>query len=1160
MRKLGMKMKRLMKTSLVVFLLLVGIQTQAQYCQAYSSWPIATGVNQNTGAAATCWTIVADNGVNQVTPRPARVVTATGPGWIPNSVVTNWISNSTFSSPANAPASSVVTYRYYFNITHNSHQMNQLQLNIYADGDFRVALNGGAFSTEYTKVTSGTRQTVTFTSGFVNGSNYVDIKVYNDDATGNSHTGINVTGTILASNNILQGCDNRSISGKVYLDLDGSGAKNVGVAGVFVELLDVNNAVHFPQTTDGSGNYTFCLSGRTGPFKVRIQLPTNGYEYLIVAPDNGTTNANRHYHENLNPSNGTSLSNIDFRLSGYFYEANIVKVNSNTAGTGCADYRTEILLKRMGSGGGTLVADLAQNPNHPLFAGLNVNVLYSVGSNPFQVNYPGVGFTVTPGNIQGLQYTYDLVPLSKAFQRVKLVSGNSKVYGFMKLENNQTTRVLKEIGRLRYGTVMFENQIDVYDCCPTPTVATEQCWVNNSTKNRMLFGILGQVNCFGTAAGGNCDLADADVTWTIANNPIGMPNTGTTTINEVDPEHQFPMEGIYPCTLEVRYPNCPIYTQMFDFYLYDKAATLQWPSNACKSQSLQFGITPNSALSNISYLWDFGDGTTSTQQNPQHTYAEGGTYQVNLTLSLGTVCKEWFYQTIHVAGASIQAPDDICLGTAIDFPDFRPYATVTAGPQPNSYSWNFGDGNTANSFDPSHTYLSAGTYTVSLTSSYFGGSCTNTEVHTVQVYDPNPTLTVPTVSCFGSPTNYSVSFNPANPTAPSGYTWNWGDGSAPLVNQSSASNSYPEGTYTLSLATTFSPNCSSTVNRSLIVDKPFVGISGPRQLCSGQRIDFLPIYSSATENVPSIRNWNFGDGNTSNQLNASHTYTLPNGTPTQQYTVNLTTTTGHGCTASASLPITVEAELERNINIRAFTNVCLGSAVQFFLDGDTEDALSYDWDFGNNTDASIANPKVIYDQSGTYTVSVSANYAQNCISNNPEDEVTVKVDKFDFCSTCSECIGSFAPQAGGKYVLSAWVKESDFLTKATYNASAIAFYYEGVNEQSRRFKAKGPIIEGWQLIEEEFIIPEGTSAIQVELLNLSDKDVFFDDIRIYPFDANLKSFVYDPITMRLTAELDEKNYATFYEYDEDGNLIRVKKETERGIKTIQETIKRVKQE
>jgi hypothetical protein len=50
----------------------------------------------------------------------------------------------------------------------------------------------------------------------------------------------------------------------------------------------------------------------------------------------------------------------------------------------------------------------------------------------------------------------------------------------------------------------------------------------------------------------------------------------------------------------------------------------------------------------------------------------------------------------------------------------------------------------------------------------------------------------------------------------------------------------------------------------------------------------------------------------------------------------------------------------------------------------------------------------------------------------------------------------------------------------------------------------------------------------------------------------MMSYVYDPISLRLMAELDERNYATLYEYDEEGKLIRIKKETEKGIMTIQE--------
>ncbi len=64
---------------------------------------------------------------------------------------------------------------------------------------------------------------------------------------------------------------------------------------------------------------------------------------------------------------------------------------------------------------------------------------------------------------------------------------------------------------------------------------------------------------------------------------------------------------------------------------------------------------------------------------------------------------------------------------------------------------------------------------------------------------------------------------------------------------------------------------------------------------------------------------------------------------------------------------------------------------------------------------------------------------------------------------------------------------------------------------------------------------------------------YYDDIRIHPCKGNMKVYVYDRISLRLMAELDENNYATFYEYDEQGNLVRTKRETERGIMTTQES-------
>ena len=155
---------------------------------------------------------------------------------------------------------------------------------------------------------------------------------------------------------------------------------------------------------------------------------------------------------------------------------------------------------------------------------------------------------------------------------------------------------------------------------------------------------------------------------------------------------------------------------------------------------------------------------------------------------------------------------------------------------------------------------------------------------------------------------------------------------------------------------------------------------------------------------------------------------------------------------------------------------------------------------------------------------------------------------------CENCIPRFAPIPGKKYLVSAWVKESNSPIPTQYNNVGIKLLFEGPEVTVGPYKPKGEIIDGWQRIEAEFLVPENTSAIQVLFENYSaTNQVFFDDVRIHPYNSNMKSFVYDPYSLRLAAELDENNYATFYEYDEEGGLIRVKKETEKGVMTIQES-------
>ena len=129
---------------------------------------------------------------------------------------------------------------------------------------------------------------------------------------------------------------------------------------------------------------------------------------------------------------------------------------------------------------------------------------------------------------------------------------------------------------------------------------------------------------------------------------------------------------------------------------------------------------------------------------------------------------------------------------------------------------------------------------------------------------------------------------------------------------------------------------------------------------------------------------------------------------------------------------------------------------------------------------------------------------------------------------------------------------------STYTNAAIELNYIDSNDRPTApisFMPTGNIIDGWQQIVGIFDIPRDVKLMNIRLRSKTEArvNIYFDDLRVQPYESNMKTFVYDPDNQRLLSELDENNYATYYEYDLEGGLVRVKKETEKGIYTIQET-------
>lgn len=255
---------------------------------------------------------------------------------------------------------------------------------------------------------------------------------------------------------------------------------------------------------------------------------------------------------------------------------------------------------------------------------------------------------------------------------------------------------------------------------------------------------------------------------------------------------------------------------------------------------------------------------------------------------------------------------------------------------------------------------------------------------------------------------------------------------------------------------------------------------------------------------------------------------------------------------------------EVQISANPGTSACTDQEITFSSTGGTSE---YYWTIFNNDNGEVietaftATTTFTFLDPGyyrvTYSLPTTGTTGQNCFGYGE----TLFIDIEDCNGSNETCEGcdSFSPDPGKKYWLGAWVKEEHLNQNEifSYQNASIDLVFSNSNNQpisTITLNPSGEIIEGWQRIIGEFTIPQNTIYLNLTLVNNSNSiSVYFDDVRVHPFNGNMKSFAYDSENYRLMGELDENNYTTFYEYDNEGGLVRVKKETERGVFTIQET-------
>jgi PKD repeat protein len=228
--------------------------------------------------------------------------------------------------------------------------------------------------------------------------------------------------------------------------------------------------------------------------------------------------------------------------------------------------------------------------------------------------------------------------------------------------------------------------------------------------------------------------------------------------------------------------------------------------------------------------WDFGDGQTSNEANPQHTYAAGGTYNVTLTVtSIDGVSTNSAFNTVTVAEPvnadflSSLVPDN---SLAVQF------TNTSTGPV-GQLTWDFGDGQTSNEANPQHIYPVGGTYTVTLTVLATDNVTSDQALQSVTVFDPTPAATATPEPVSADFTFAPSGFDPATidftatGTGPiETYSWDFGDGntgSGPVV-----SNTFAPGTYTVTLTVASAGNLATdTQSQTVTIDEPILPTEPP---------------------------------------------------------------------------------------------------------------------------------------------------------------------------------------------------------------------------------------------------------------------------------------------------------------------------------------------
>jgi PKD repeat protein len=475
----------------------------------------------------------------------------------------------------------------------------------------------------------------------------------------------------------------------------------------------------------------------------------------------------------------------------------------------------------------------------------------------------------------------------------------------------------------------------------------------------------------------------ASWSWNFGDAPSGINNTSTLK----NPNHTYSVSGTYQVRLIITNNGGCIDTVVKSIVINGLPFVDFSYVPGCMNDQTQFVSSTfvNSGLT-VSRIWNFGDGFTSTETDPLHTYNSTGPFTVSLTINDVNGCTNTISHSVNIITPPVslfQVSPQTCKNNSVIFNNSSYCAAGTI----TSYYWEFGDGSDTLILAPananvSHTYAGGSNFIASLTVVSSLG-CSSKTQHIIQVSASPVAQFNFNNTCEGASVNFNDVSHTNSGTSIVSWLWNFGDLSSGPDNNSVVQNpihvySSP-GSYSVNLIAVNASGCTDTTTRTVVIkQKPALDFSWVAS-CLGNSTVFSP--NTMVINVADVTeyDWDFGDGTAHNtaQMYPSHNYAY-----TGDFNVSLTITNTSGCKNKISHLVSVLPKPTASFSL---LNSCEGVSTQFTDQSYTTGGSPITnrlWDFGvgsaNNDTSALKNPEWTYSNKGIYYVKLTVSTQNGC--------------------------------------------------------------------------------------------------------------------------------------------------------------------------------------